>query len=236
MDAAEPQPQVPLRKGRWYQYGLRTLLTLMFLASVGMSWVAVRMRSATREEEAVRALSQCDGFVHYAPLWSSSPRPQGHFPGPVWLRRLLGNGFFVQVVSVDLDQDAGLPYLGNFPQLRSLWLGYHGRICGGTEPYFEQLRQQSGITDASLQSLHRLKQLESLHLELSRISDNGLVHLKGLTELETLGLAQTRIGDAGLVHLTGLAQLRQLNLSSTRVTDQGVEQLQRALPNCKITR
>jgi len=38
------------------------------------------------------------------------------------------------------------------------------------------------------------------------------------------------------VHLKGLSNLKALDLSATRVTDEGVNQLQEALPKCKIVR
>ena len=42
--------------------------------------------------------------------------------------------------------------------------------------------------------------------------------------------------DAGLDRLKGFTQLRELDLTGTQVTDAGVAKLQKALPNCKITR
>ncbi len=46
----------------------------------------------------------------------------------------------------------------------------------------------------------------------------------------------TKVTDAGLVHLTGLTNLQTLNFSFTKITDAGVAELQKALPNCKISR
>ena len=67
------------------------------------------------------------------------------------------------------------------------------------------------------------------------LSDAELVHLKGLTSLKSLVLGSD-ITDAGLVHLKGLTKLQKLFLSSTKVTDAGVAELQKALPNCKISK
>jgi hypothetical protein len=39
---------------RWFQYSLRSLLLPMLLASIGMSWVAVRLQRARWQKEAVQ--------------------------------------------------------------------------------------------------------------------------------------------------------------------------------------
>ena len=70
----------------------------------------------------------------------------------------------------------------------------------------------------------------------SRINDDGMVHLKALTELESLKIHGGNVTDAGLVHLRGLTRLRSLELKGTKTTEAGVVELQKALPNCKITR
>ena len=61
-------------------------------------------------------------------------------------------------------------------------------------------------------------------------------YVPDLAALQTLGLMDTKVTDAGLVHLTGLTNLQTLNFSFTKITDAGVAELQKALPNCKISR
>ena len=71
----------------------------------------------------------------------------------------------------------------------------------------------------------------------SRITDAGLVHLEGLPGLQTPKISRCRqITDAGLVHLKGLANLQGLTLGGTQVTVAGVAELQKALPNCEISK
>jgi len=81
------------------------------------------------------------------------------------------------------------------------------------------------ITDAGLEHLKRLTQLQSLNLTGTQITDVGLVYLKGLTQLQSLNLKSTQITDAGLVHLKGLTQLSWLDLSETKITDAGLVHL-----------
>ena len=74
-----------------------------------------------------------------------------------------------------------------------------------------------------------------LQLRVStRGTDAELEDLRGLAELERLVLNRTAVSDVGLEHLKGMVKLEVLWLHDTQVTDEGVKQLQKALPNCKI--
>jgi hypothetical protein len=92
------------------------------------------------------------------------------------------------------------------------------------------------VTDAGLKHLKGLTKLQDLNLQDTNVTDAGLEHLKGLTKLQDLWLTRTNVTDEGLEHLTGLTNLRWLNLNETKVTDEGVKKLQKALPNCEIIR
>jgi len=76
----------------------------------------------------------------------------------------------------------------------------------------------------------------AIYSNTSKITDAGMEHLTGLSNLEELDLLDTKVGDAGLEHLKGLTKLKSLRLNDTNVTIEGVKKLKRALPNCVITR
>jgi len=61
-----------------------------------------------------------------------------------------------------------------------------------------------------------------------------LAALKNLTTLSLLG--STTVTDASVKELATLKNLTELILSSTQVTAAGVKELQKALPNCTITK
>ncbi len=84
-------------------------------------------------------------------------------------------------------------------------------------------------TDAAIERLKELPELESLDLYGSRISDGGLRRVKELTQLKELSLDGTRVTDAELAYLTGLNGLRALVLRDTGITDAGLEYLE-AIP------
>jgi hypothetical protein len=47
-------------------------------------------------------------------------------------------------------------------------------------------------------------------------------------------LNETHVTDAGLANLKGLDRLELLEVAGTKVTAGGVDELEKALPNCKI--
>ena len=206
----------------WFQYSLRSLLLLMFLASLGMSWFAVLAKRARAQKQAVEEIRKLGGQVVYD--YEVQAGNTGTFPavapGPVWLRSRLGVDFFATPVSVGFYSpsvtDDGLKPLEQLTKLRALVL------C------------QPHVTDAGLKHLKELRQLEMLHLFDMPVTDAGLEQIKALTKLQRLNLDLTQITDAGLQSLKGLTELRLLELRSTKVTGQGVKRLQQVLPDCEI--
>jgi hypothetical protein len=85
-------------------------------------------------------------------------------------------------------------------------------------------------TDAELEYLKALPNLQSLSLVGTEVTDIGLERLKGLNKLRSLNLASTPVTGAGLKHLKGLTKLQSLVLAGSKVTDAGLEHL-KALPN-----
>ncbi len=107
---------------RWHQYRLRTLLAVIFVASVGMSWFAMRMEAARREAHAAEAIAALGGGLFYDyQKGSSTCKPQGGPTAPGWLRRCLGEHFFADVVGVAISGDgvrnADLAHLRGLPDL-----------------------------------------------------------------------------------------------------------------------
>ncbi len=136
-----------------------------------------------------------------------------------WIRQDDQGGVVEVALGRNKITDAGLVHLKGLTKLQSLVLS------------------DTKITDAGLVHLKGLTNLQTLYLYNTQITDAGLVHLKGLINLELIGLGFCRkITDAGLVHLKGMTNLEKLILYDAKVTDAGVADLQKALPNCKITK
>ncbi len=160
--------------------------------------------------------------------------------------------------------DAGLAHLKGLTQLRELWLADTKVSDAGLEhlkalsqlqdlnltrtsvrgvglTYLKRLSQlrklsliDTEVTDAGLECVEGLSQLQELRLDGTKITDAGLVHLKGLIQLQSLNIHRTKVSDAAFVHLQCLPKLRELMLDLTKATDENMEELNRALPKCRI--
>lgn len=95
---------------------------------------------------------------------------------------------------------------------------------------------QKGITDADLQKLSGLTNLESLGLHSSKLTLQGLDQVVALASLKELELSYTPLTDDGLQKLASLPKLQKLFIYGTRVTKDGVEKFQRERPKVAILR
>jgi hypothetical protein len=151
---------------RWHQYALRWPLLCALLLALLCGWFAVKMEQARRQKALVEEIENVGGLVWRdyqfdadGSLLTKDPQP----PGPAWLRRVLGDDFFMNVVKLDLTQteigDAGLEHLKGLPHLQSLYLG--------TE-----------VTDAGLAHLKGLTELRYLNLSRTHVTDAGVQGLQ----------------------------------------------------------
>jgi hypothetical protein len=107
--------------------------------------------------------------------------------------------------NADIDDD-GLRRVVDLP-LRELWL------------------QEAKITDASADTLSRIKTLDFLQLNATSVSDGFLERLEPLPELEDLGLRGTHVSGVGMQYLSRHPKLKKLDVYMTDVDDSGVGQL-----------
>ena len=123
--------------------------------------------------------------------------------------------------------DAGLVALAKNKKLKGVAIIESGR--GGSK-----------LTDAPLNAVAGLPQLENLGLPWSKITDQGALKAMqpgNFPSLTGLSLANTSVSDAVLKALhdpTVLPALKQIDVSRTKVTPQGVEALIKARPNLDI--
>lgn len=83
------------------------------------------------------------------------------------------------------------------------------------------------LTDAQLDRIARLSQLQSIAIFQASIPPQSIGRLKGLPALVNLSLAGSDITDASLEEIADFPSLRKLQLGETRVTDAGLGHLRR---------
>lgn len=163
------------------------------------------------ERQAVAEIGKLGGFVTYGDppnFWVKSVTF-------IFMGEVTKEG--VAVVNDTKVTDEGLKHLKQMTKLQSLHLA------------------ANKVTDEGLKHLTGLASLQTLHLSTNKVTDAGLEHIKGLIGLKSLSISSPNVTDEGLASLGALTNLQSLCLINTSVTDEGVEELQQALPNCKIT-
>ncbi len=94
------------------------------------------------------------------------------------------------------------------------------------------------MTDAGLNQLNRLPNLESLSLKGTAVTGTCFVPMSGYASLKQLFLSETKVTDAGLAGMSRLTNLRFLQLedqlNDPAITADGIKELKNALPNCII--
>lgn len=176
-------------------------------------------------------------------------------PGPEWLRRRIGDEYFVNVAEAFFDKPShrvlsdamfhefsGTIRSQNLPRPRGLVFA-DVRITDAalkelsTFPNLTSLHiiNCPGVTDEGLKHLEPLTKLRRLDLRGSSITDQGLARLSNLKELRELSLLRTSVTDGGLVHLENLTNLEWLALSDTSVTNDGTRALRQRLPTCEMS-
>jgi hypothetical protein len=150
---------------RWSPYARRRPLLLALLLLIPCGWFAVKMEHAAKQKAVVEEIENLGGLVWYDYQFDADGAPSTKDPeppGPLWLRRLLGDDFFINVTRLDLTQaevaDATLGHLEGFTDLESLSLGERA-------------------TDAGLEHLAGLTQLQSLDLRRTKVTTSGLEKL-----------------------------------------------------------
>ncbi len=156
-------------KRRWFQFSLRTLLLIIFLASVGMSTLGVKMHRARKQRQIVAAILKLGGGVQYD-YHDGICDPRKHPPVPAWQLKVFGDDFFSDVVGVGFFRkahlrDEDLARLENLAQLEFVML------------------ERVPITDKALEHFKGLGNLRYLSLVGTQVTEEGIAQLaKALPE------------------------------------------------------
>ncbi|MGD0900974.1 MAG: hypothetical protein ABR915_24340 [Thermoguttaceae bacterium] len=252
---------VTASRRRRYLFGTRALLSWvaiwLFFVVVGLValfWLSPDMQKARRQRRAVEAVLAAGGSVDYDYQYDA---PGGRFlpdatpPAPGWLRAVVGDGYFTNVIAAGVD-DSSIQYVGAFPQLNFLQaylshatpdrsahlaglpvlefatltgIGVDDRALGslkGSRRLKCLYLGDTSITNAGVASIRGMDALVLLDLSSTKVGDDALENLGATVHLQWLDLGRTQIAGPGLRHLNALKELQDLNLHGTRVTDAGL--------------
>jgi len=199
------------------QYRLRTLLIVVTILCV---WLGIQVNRANRQRRAIGTISELRGLVFFEHEYDNEQSlnriPDAKPPGPIWLRKLIGEDYFRRAAVADFAYGyperhrLGLPSVADddlgcleaLPDLRYIEIGH-----------------TSGVTDAGLVHFRNLKRVRSIGLHNTRVNGSALVHLASLPHLECLSLGRSRLVTQYISILSQLRNLKVLGLGGTPITD-----------------
>ncbi len=244
----------PLRqRSRWYQFRVRTLLLLMALVAIGLG-IGVRSWRRHQALEMIRHEMQGGVGYSYGGVTINGPETE---PGPRWLRDALGedlfNDTFCDVTALFVGDFTIRPFLPRRSKDARSSIDDTGlRRLREVLPLFDDLEYlavmtSSKVTDAGLEHLAGVRQLQQFDASASRVTSVGLRHLAtaelrnlnlrgtslgddltclaAFQQLQILDLGETDVSDEELEHLASLSNLERLCLDSTRISDEGLKHL-----------
>jgi len=237
---------------RWrFQFSIRSLLILVVVVAIPCSWLAVEMKKAKEQQEAVKAIRKAGAEVDYFYDRHDANGDElvgEELPRPVWLQAFVGKARVFQVCSQDFVHDtfakitdAELEHVERLTDLRHLLLDKTLVTDAGLK-HIEGLTKlevlyldNTQITDAGLEHIHDLPRLRFVTLDNTKVTGTGLRQMKGLPNLQDLSLDGTQVTDTALPYLAALPHLQDLSLSGTKVTDAGLRHL-KSLTTLKTVR
>jgi hypothetical protein len=226
-----PRKPVDKTSRRWYQYSLRSLLVLMLLVSLLMSWFAVKRKRAIAQKKAVEAILEAEGTVEYDFQFDSNGAyvKGASGQGPEWLRDLTGPDYFDTAAYASVKNRKGIEAVNEFPHLRSLEVtecgagDVGGDLLNGLRPIdgLEELKVDSLVSDMKrLPTLLHVKRLELTYDEQYFQDEQGAWQDAPLTlpppaafpALRELYIDRCNIGDDGPDGIGAFVTIEKLSL------------------------
>jgi hypothetical protein len=252
MTPTDESPNPPAARRRWLRFRLRSLFVLLTVAGVWLGWQVTRARN---QKSAVAAILQAGGKVRYdyqiaaekRILAGLAPPAPTDPPGPAWLRKAMGDDFFMSVEEVDFSvprspggdgllvetplSNKTFEHLKLLPRLKILtvrWLDLSddGMRTIGTLEKLEHLTLVSWqVTDDGMKAIGTLRRLKRLSIETPQVTDDGLKTIGTLTRMEELAMVCPRATDASIAALRRLERLKRMSLVGERLSDPSIEAL-----------
>lgn len=210
------------------RFSLRSMLVVLTVLGV---WLGLQVNRANTQRRIVKWVTENGGWVDYDWFMGEDydydygfvlgNEPSGTFqpPGPIWIRRLIGDEYFQSVVVVDAPH-AELQDLSPLVKLTTLKVLYlKGTLINNVSPLSSLTQLENlNLEDTSVREIYALASLKELKcLNLSHTAVSDFTSLSCLSKLEWLALVGTQIEDTS--PLANLTELKWLFLSDTKVAD-----------------
>ena len=96
--------------------------------------------------------------------------------------------------------------------------------------------QSCPVSKKGLANLRDLKGLEELAITKAAFTDADMDFITGLTNLQSVSLWGTQITDQGLQKLTALPKLQCISVGQSGVTNAGIQELMKTFPKLSWSR
>lgn len=248
----------PLR--RRLKMSLPAAMLLVAFVGLYMGYIANKV---WRQRTVVAAVKELGGGVMYDWRFNNGHvddmlNPYGRPWGPAWLRRIVGDEYFQEIVRVDTCSTTPPPEgavddliakLRGLPRLQFVEVMYasdRGMTYLRGVPNLKTLIivGPNRVTEAGIAALAGKGGLAEVRIFDAALRDSWLKPLSLLPDLECLDLRGPDITDKGLAHLRSMKTLSFLSISENRntITDAGLEPISclsnleyLVLPNSQIS-
>ena len=226
----------PKPKRRWLRYSLQIFLVLVAMFFI---WFAMQVSEAHKQRTAVEAIEVAGGVIGYdcrpahqkeLPLGISETDIEGNDRRYPRLSAVFGEEYCETVVSVwflTIGRDPthpvherdilALAHLKDLPNLEHLILS------------------DIPVTDDDLKYVVAIDSLTNFVTKSPHITDAGVQQLTGLRDLEQLLLDNAALTDNSIPLLLSFPKLKSLRIGPG-ISDDGEARLREGLPNCRVIR
>jgi WD40 repeat protein len=230
MEATEAS-KLPRRR-RWLRFSLRAMLLIVAIVAV---WLGFKTRDARNQRTALTAIRQAGGTPYFDyqlvnnTNWNLNATP----PGPDWLRKIVGEEYFEEVVGVGFEKRSVPPdefgellkQLCRAGSIKMFSAIETQRSSKSPRRIYELRQNQAANPSASRPGILQALSSAFFHAPGTQILDVMLEPIGKIESLESLYLANNAISDVGLKQLQNLRRLETLDLSDTDIKGPGLQYL-----------
>ncbi len=216
-----------------FQFSLRTLLGLVTCIAFACAYLAVKRENAKSVRRIVTSVPPLAEYQHVifrheidtdfdykCPITRFIGGPEPSRPGPKWLRDIIGDDAWTEVIGFDLIGMPSWSVVHTLPKARGI--EFLKVVCADN-------------SEADLSEIARFSELRALVIPCAYLTPSQVSYLRSLPDLQYLDIRWGRADDDVANELARLKPLKHLYISNTQITERGIEKIRKALPDCDLT-